>query len=282
MLLKRGENFMRLFVSVDYEGIWGVPSWEFMKTEEAKQLLHRELNALLRAIGEMDGNAYVLMVDSHAHGENICRSMLETGSVKLDLISGYPRPNYMMTGIDDSFDGVMFVGYHTKVGGWGAMDHSYSSSTIYRVLVNGKEVGESTINGFLAHYYGVPVILVSGSEELEEEIKENLPEAVFHATNKTWSRFSAQSYHNALLTLPEKVHQALQNAKPLKSSSIAKIGETTFTVEFLNRLAADVTSELPFVKRLSSRSIEFTLPEYDQAFHAFQAIVFMASSAMRL
>jgi len=188
----------------------------------------------------------------------------------------------MMTGIDDSFDGVMFVGYHTKVGGWGAMDHSYSSSTIYRVLVNGKEVGESTINGFLAHYYGVPVILVSGSEELEEEIKENLPEAVFHATNKTWSRFSAQSYHNALLTLPEKVHQALQNAKPLKSSSIAKIGETTFTVEFLNRLAADVTSELPFVKRLSSRSIEFTLPEYDQAFHAFQAIVFMASSAMRL
>jgi len=104
----------------------------------------------------------------------------------------------MMTGIDNSFDGVMFVGYHTKAGGWGAMDHSYSSSTIYRVLINGKEVGESTINGFLAHYHGVPVILVSGSEELEEEIKENLPEAVFHATNKTWSRFSAQSYHDAI------------------------------------------------------------------------------------
>jgi len=162
------------------------------------------------------------------------------------------------------------------------MDHSYSSSTIYRVLINGKEVGESTINGFLAHYHGVPVILVSGSEELEEEIKENLPEAVFHATNKTWSRFSAQSYHDALMTLAEKVHQALQNAKQLKDSSITKIGEATFTVEFLNRLAADVTSELPFVKRLSSRTIEFTMSDYDQAFHAFQAIVFMASSAMRL
>jgi len=89
----------------------------------------------------------------------------------------------MMTGIDNSFDGVMFVVTHKS---WwlGAMDHSYSSSTIYRVLINGKEVGESTINGFLAHYHGVPVILVSGSKELEEEIKENLPEAVFHATNK--------------------------------------------------------------------------------------------------
>ncbi|MGB4453828.1 MAG: M55 family metallopeptidase [Coprothermobacter proteolyticus] len=282
MLLKRGEDYMRLFVSVDYEGIWGVPSWEFMKTEEAKQLLHKELNVFLKSIEEVDANAYVLMVDSHSRGDNICRSMLETSSVKLDLISGYPRPNYMMTGIDNSFDGVMFVGYHTKAGGWGAMDHSYSSSTIYRVLINGKEVGESTINGFLAHYHGVPVILVSGSKELEEEIKENLPEAVFHATNKTWSRFSAQSYHDALLTLPEKVHQALQNAKQLKDSSITKIGEATFTVEFLNRLAADVTSELPFVKRLSSRTIEFTMSDYDQAFHAFQAIVFMASSAMRL
>ena len=118
--------------------------------------------------------------------------------------------------------------------------------------------------------------------EDEEEIKENLPEAVFHATNKTWSRFSAQSYHDALMTLAEKVHQALQNAKQLKDSSITKIGEATFTVEFLNRLAADVTSELPFVKRLSSRTIEFTMSDYDQAFHAFQAIVFMASSAMRL
>ena len=273
---------MRLFVSVDYEGIWGVPSWEFMKTEEAKQLLHKELNVFLKSIEEVNANAYVLMVDSHSRGDNISRSMLETSSVKLDLISGYPRPNYMMTGIDSTFDGVMFVGYHTKAGGWGAMDHSYSSSTIYRVLINGKEVGESTINGFLAHYHGVPVILVSGSEELEEEIKENLPEAVFHATNKTWSRFSAQSYHDALLTLPEKVHQALQNAKQLKDSSISKIGEATFTVEFLNRLAADVTSELPFVKRLSSRTIEFTMSDYDQAFHAFQAIVFMASSAMRL
>jgi len=105
MLLKRGEDYMRLFVSVDYEGIWGVPSWEFMKTEEAKQLLHKELNVLLKSIEEVDANAYVLMVDSHSRGDNICRSMLETSSVKLDLISGYPRPNYMMTGIDNSFDG---------------------------------------------------------------------------------------------------------------------------------------------------------------------------------
>jgi len=92
MLLKRGEDYMRLFVSVDYEGIWGVPSWEFMKTEEAKQLLHKELNVFLKSIEEVDANAYVLMVDSHSRGDNICRSMLETSSVKLDLISGYPRP----------------------------------------------------------------------------------------------------------------------------------------------------------------------------------------------
>jgi len=76
---------MRLFVSVDYEGIWGVPSWEFMKTEEAKQLLHKELNVLLKSIEEVDANAYVLMVDSHSRGDNILpqhagNQFCETGS----------------------------------------------------------------------------------------------------------------------------------------------------------------------------------------------------------
>jgi len=56
------------------------------ETEEAKQLLHKELNVLLKSIEEVDANAYVLMVDSHSRGDNICRSMLETSSVKLDLI----------------------------------------------------------------------------------------------------------------------------------------------------------------------------------------------------
>ncbi|WP_018962553.1 M55 family metallopeptidase [Coprothermobacter platensis] len=272
---------MRLFVSVDYEGIWGVPSWDFMKTEEASKLLHRELNVLLKSIEEMDPNAYILMVDSHSRGENIYRSMLQCGSLKLDLISGYPRPNYMMTGIDETFDGVLFVGYHTMVGGWGAMDHSYSSSIIYRVQINGKEVGESTINGLLAHYYGVPVILVSGSEELKEEIHNNLPEAVFHAANKTWSRFSAQSYHDALIKLTDKVHKALGRQLQTNDLAVEKPKEATFTIDFLNRLAADVTAELPFVKRIDPRTIEFTIDDYAQAFHAFQAIVFMASSVTR-
>jgi len=56
----------------------------------------------------------------------------------------------------------------------------------------------------LAHYYNVPVVLVSGSEELEDEVKESLPEAVFHATNKTFALFSTQSLHGAVTALPEK------------------------------------------------------------------------------
>ena len=98
---------------------------------------------------------------------------------------------------------------------------------------------------------------------------------------KLKTNFSDNDYIKVIVDL-KKYDNLVSNAKQLKDSSITKIGEATFTVEFLNRLAADVTSELPFVKRLSSRTIEFTMSDYDQAFHAFQAIVFMASSAMRL
>ena len=271
---------MRLFISMDYEGIWGVPSWNFMKTDEGKKLLHKELNVLLGAISDIDKNAYVLLSDGHSHGENISLTMLELGSLKFELISGYPRPNYMMAGIDSTFDGAFFVGYHTKIGGWGAMDHSYSPNIIYRVLINGKEVGESTINGMLAHYYNVPVVLVSGSEELEDEVKESLPEAVFHATNKTLSRFSTQSLHGAVTALPEKVHQALQKLQNPKDLLISKPVGTTFTLDLIDRLQADIASELPFVNRIGPRTIEFHFDDYSTAFHAFLSIISIANYAI--
>ncbi len=271
---------MRLFISMDYEGIWGIPSWDFMKTDEGKKLLHKELNILLKAISDIDKNGYVLLSDGHSHGENISLTMLEPGPLRLELISGYPRPNYMMAGIDSTFDGAIFVGYHTKIGGWGAMDHSYSPYVIYRVLINGKEVGESTLNGMLAHYYNVPVVLVSGSEELEDEVKESLPEAVFHATNKTLSRFSIQSLDGALTALPEKVHQALQNLQTPQISPIPKPEGTTFTLDLIDRLQADVASELPFVNRIGPRTIEFHFDDYATAFHSFLSIISLANYAI--
>lgn len=271
---------MKLFVSVDMEGIWGVSSWEFMKSDEARELLHKEINLFLDAVESVEPDAYVLMVDSHSYGENIIRSRLKT-NLKLDLISGYPRPNYMMTGIDETFTGTVFLGYHTHAGGWGAMDHSYSSAAIYRVAINGTEVGETTINGLLSHYYGVPVLLVSGTEELRGEVQQNLSEAVFHATNRTWSRFAAQSMHQALGELRETTERALRRPRPV----VTKPGRVVITIDFVNRLAADVVEEFLYAldgKRLGPRTIEFTMEDYAKAFHLFQGIVFAASSAVRL
>lgn len=57
----------------------------------------------------------------------------------------------MLATLDSSYDLLMLVGYHAMIGSkFGVMDHSYSSSGLYEVRINGTAVGESELNAMYA------------------------------------------------------------------------------------------------------------------------------------
>ncbi len=123
---------MKIFISVDMEGVSGLTYWQ-EKEEKIQKFMTDEVLSVVEGVMEFDRESEVLICDSHSYGRNIDITRLPQN---VKLISGYPREFYMISGIDESFDAGIFVGYHAPVGAInGQMDHTYSSSTIFEVKI---------------------------------------------------------------------------------------------------------------------------------------------------
>jgi len=76
---------MKIYVSIDFEGLGGVTQWSDVEygVKFKQNYLMEQLKAFLRAT---DGN-YVLLVDSHAMGDNILWEITKEFE-NVELISG--------------------------------------------------------------------------------------------------------------------------------------------------------------------------------------------------
>ena len=167
---------LKVFISADMEGIAGVVNSDQTSSSGndynlARRWMTEEVNAAIR--GALEAGATEIVVnDSHGSMRNIIVSELSPAA---RLITGSPKPLSMMQGIDDSFDAVIFIGYHAHAGTKdGVLDHTYSGSRIASIRVNGMELGETGLNALIAGWYGVPVVLVAGDSTVCSQAQEKL------------------------------------------------------------------------------------------------------------
>jgi D-amino peptidase len=80
-------------------------------------------------------------------------------------VRSWPRELGMMEGIDDSFDAVIFVGYHASTeNSRGVRAHTMSSANVTGLRINGISMSEGSMNAAIAGDFGVPVVMVSGDD----------------------------------------------------------------------------------------------------------------------
>ena len=72
--------------------------------------------------------------DSHSTMRNLPPDELAGGA---SYISGSNKPLYMMQGLDDSFDAVLFVSYHGSVGAPAGMSHTYNPRAVVEARLDG-------------------------------------------------------------------------------------------------------------------------------------------------
>ena len=77
----------------------------------------------------------------------------------------------MMEGLDETFDAVLFVGYHAKAEAPRGLFAHTGSGVVRDLQVNGVSVGEGGMNAAMAAWYGVAVALVTGDDAAVEEVK---------------------------------------------------------------------------------------------------------------
>lgn len=274
---------MKLYISVDMEGIAGTFDWRQEETDRTmvRKCMTQQLEWMLEGIKSSVVNAEIqeiVIADSHSKGDNLFYDLSALDD-RVYLISGAPRPQYMMPALDSSYDCAFFIGYHSGIGvERGTMDHTYTSC-FHKIWINGKPMSEALINAAYAGYCDVPVGLVIGDAMLEAGVKalDALPWVEFVTTKYGLSRFAAKQ--RPVKNVKEETISTVQKvlATDLSKLPLYRLdGPVKLTIEYQTTVMADVGALVPGVKRLDGRTIEFVHEDYRVVFNAIMALAMLA------
>ncbi|MGC9772836.1 M55 family metallopeptidase [Fervidobacterium islandicum] len=269
----------KIFISFDYEGLAGITNWNDVDKKSSdykKEEMLRQLRAFLRGL---DGNE-ITLVDSHASGDNIPWELTEEFP-NVTLVSGGIRQYYMMYGIDESYDFTVFFGYHAGIGTLHAnMDHTYSSSSIHNIWINGMEMNEALINAAFAGLFGVPLGCLVGDDKVVIQTSKVLPKALYLETKKSIGRHSAIMKPVASLLNELEECAQLLSTKSREDFEIFRFSSPIeMIVEFSDTLRADLVSSMPLVERLDGRKVRIVHDNYKLIFEALLAMTYICAAA---
>ncbi|WP_339252850.1 M55 family metallopeptidase [Sporosarcina sp. FSL W8-0480] len=236
---------MKYYVSVDMEGITGLPDYTFVDSsrhnyERARRIMTEEANAIIRAaFGQ--GAEEVLVNDSHSKMNNL---LVEELHPDADLITGDLKAFSMVQALDDSFDGVIFIGYHARAGQPGVMSHSMTFG-VRTMFINDVEIGELGLNAYVAGHYGVPVIMVAGDDQACREAEALIPGIVTAAVKQSISRSAVKTLHpkKSQALLEEKTAEAI--AKRTMIKPLIPPAQPILRIEFTNYGQAEWAALMP-------------------------------------
>src|SRR3989454_12165297 len=168
---------MKVFVSVDMEGVSGVTAPEDVlpagsESQTCRQYMTGDANGAIG--GAYDAGAEAVLVnDSHWIMRNLLVHDLDK---RAKVIKGFHKPLCMLQGLDDSYGAAVFVGYHSCAGTEGrVLNHTILGKEAQNIYLNGEATGETRLNAGLAGHYGVPVALVAGDVAVCGEAKRGIP-----------------------------------------------------------------------------------------------------------
>lgn len=264
---------LKIFISADMEGIDGVvhadqTSAQGSEYSRARKLMAEEVNSAIDG-AVAAGATEILLNDSHGTHRNL---LLEELHPPARLASSSIKPWGMMQGLDSSFAGVIFIGYHARAGSpVGVLAHT-GTSAIADLKVNGARVGESGMNTFYAASYGVPVLMLTGDNIAVAQARELTPDietvevkeaigtraAVFRPVQEVRAEIRTTADH-AIRNL--SVHHPV----PLKAPF-------TFEVTFNSPTLADLAEAIPTVKRMGPTTVTYVSDDYRSGYRLLRLL----------
>ncbi len=254
------------------EGIGGIGTSAMTNTggkdyETGRKLMTAEVNAVVAAIFEA-GPAEIVVNDSHGDMQNLLHTELDP---RVEYIQSNIKPLGMVQGLDASFNGVIFVGYHAMAGTENGFLAHTGSGNVKGLWLNGVEVGEGGLNTYFAGSIGVPIILASGDKTFTEEIKKL-------ASIRTVVTKEAIGASAARLTHPDAVKKLLQAETKAalkdigKAKPLAVQGPIEFKIKVDNPTRADVAMSIPGMKRVDGYTVSYQAKNMEEAYKLIRVI----------
>ena len=254
---------LKIYISADMEGVVGTVTGEQLgpagfEYEQARRWMTEEVNAAIRG-ARAAGATEILVSDSHGNGQNL---LLDELPPDITVIRSWPRPQAMMAGIDDTFDGALFDGYHTSTdNSTGVRAHTLSRARLPSVILNGVPVPETGLNAAIAGHFGVPVIMLTGDDAIAEEATDLLGDLETAVVKK------AYGFHAAETMMPQAAYQLIEETAARAVARTADFepwdlgGPIELEVSFKNYRPVEALGYLEIVERIDSHTIRYTGPD---------------------
>jgi D-amino peptidase len=269
---------MKVFLSVDMEGVAGIVAWEQCIAGGDDYAMGREL-----VLGEVNaaitgaiaaGATEICVNDAHSQMRNLPPDRL-AGTAS--YLSGRFKPLYMMEGLDATYDGIVFLGYHAAIASPGVLSHTYNPRAVTNVRLNGTVAGESGLNALVAQHFGVPIVAISGDQYVIEEAAPFCPEVVGIAVKHSISRHAAHHLHPA--EARQRIHDGVRDALSKKDRRPPGIATpAVLEVDFASPDMAEQATWIRGVERTDARSVRLVDDEPLRLFQAFITLVYLTRS----
>jgi D-amino peptidase len=269
---------VKVYVSVDMEGVAGISDWEQCIAGGddyalGRDLLLGEVNAAIDGVREA-GATDILVNDSHSAMRNLPPGLL---GGRASYLSGRFKPRYMMEGLDASYDAAVFLGYHAAMPTPGILSHTYNPRAIADVSLNGTRTGEAGINALVAQHHGVPVVAITGDQYVGPEAAPFCPGVAAVEVKRSVSRYAAEHLHPDLAR--ERIHEGVRRALTTSAATAPAIElPASLEVLLLSPDMAEQATWLHGVEQTSSTSVRFTDDDPLRLFGTFMALVFLTRS----
>jgi len=254
---------MKIFISSDMEGTAGICHWN--ETEQGKDLYSHFAAQMTKEVAaacegaNLAGAKEILVKDAHDSARNINPEMLPEN---VRIFRGWGRHPYaMMVGLDETFDGVMFTGYHSAAGmNTNPLSHTMNTQNMY-VKINGEFCPELMLNSLTASYLGVPVYMVTGDKGLCDWMKERCPGTTVVPVSEGQGAGSFSIHPNLAV---KRIKEAAENAVKAKKEDCMFPMPDHFTVEimFKKHDKAEGAKWYPGCRQIGEYTVQFEADDY--------------------
>jgi len=266
---------MKIYISADIEGVCGTTHWDECDNRkpdwtEFKDQMTAEVAAACK--GAMSAGATEIVVqDAHGTARNITQKELPD-SVK--LIRGWAgNPKSMVQELDNSFDAVLMIGYHSRAASGGnPLSHTMRGSFIDYIKINDQFISEFLLHGMYAATLGVPVVMISGDTALCEEAN-SVNKNITAVSVKEGLGDSTINIHpkDAIENIWQGAESALKN--DLKKCLLPTSVEYNVILRFKKHQQAYSASFFPGCELVGSQEISFTTKDYYEILRMIQFVI---------
>ncbi len=249
---------LKIFISVDMEGIGGIGTAEMTRSngkdyQLGRKLMTAEVNAVVSAIIKFNNDAQILVNDSHGDMQNLIHQELDP---KVVYIQGNKKPYGMVQGLDESYDAAIFIGYHARAGtAKGFLAHT-GSGAVKGLWLNNREVGEGGLNTYFSGEMNVPIILAAGDDVFTKQFG-NLVDCELVATKNAVTAQVAKLKHGTivereLFDATTRALKTIKNKRPIKLKTPVEI-----KLKFSTPTHAEILQAIPGMEWIDGYTVKY-------------------------